>query len=338
MLKISRQPGLRSALKAIVVIMMLLLMLIPLSMIRSQVNDRELRADEAARGIIDGAGGSLEMIGPLLVIPYELEVSEKVDGELRQYLRQGEMSFIPELVSIDGVLDVDYRVRGIYRVPVYSVNLETDGGFVMPGPDRFPDGAVILTGESRFIVGIGDMRGIREVTDLMWNGLPVDFGPDGVSQSLGNGITAGLPELPAAGSAVEFSWAMDISGGGSVSVTPLGRDSKLSLAGNWPSPSFQGAMLPDERQVNDEGFTAHWRIPEVSRPIKSYWDSFDDNVSDLSIHALRVELLEPVGAYARTERSVKYGALFLLIPFVVFFMFETLGGLRVHPVQYLLAG
>jgi inner membrane protein len=35
---------------------------------------------------------------------------------------------------------------------------------------------------------------------------------------------------------------------------------------------------------------------------------------------------------------VKYGTLFLLIPFVVFFLFETLGRMKVHPVQYLLAG
>jgi len=37
-------------------------------------------------------------------------------------------------------------------------------------------------------------------------------------------------------------------------------------------------------------------------------------------------------------RSVKYGALFLLLPFLVFFLFEVLGGLRVHPLQYLLVG
>lgn len=336
MLNIIRRPGLRSTLKAVIVTVMLLLMLIPLSMIRSQVYEREVRADEAARDIIGGAGGSLEMVGPLLVLPYEVEVSEELDGKLRRYTRRGEVSLLPEYVSVNGVLDVEYRFRGIYRVPVYTVHLEADGGFIIPGPEVFPDAAVPLTNEYRLVVGIADMRGIREVTPLLWNGIPVEFGPDAGHPSLGMGIGAGLPEFPAAGSAVDFSWSMEVSGGGSVSVAPLGRDSKLQLSGNWASPSFQGAMLPDERELDDEGFTACWRIPEVSRPIRPFWDN--GAAVDLSAHALRVELLEPVGAYTRTERSVKYGALFLLIPFVVFFLFETLGGLRVHPVQYLLAG
>ncbi|MCK5249836.1 MAG: inner membrane CreD family protein, partial [Spirochaetaceae bacterium] len=85
MLNIIRRPGLRSTLKAVIVTVMLLLMLIPLSMIRSQVYEREVRADEAARDIIGGAGGSLEMVGPLLVLPYEVEVSEELDGKLRRY-------------------------------------------------------------------------------------------------------------------------------------------------------------------------------------------------------------------------------------------------------------
>ena len=343
MLNITRRPGLRSTIKAVIVTVMLLLMLIPLTMIRSLVYERELRADEAARDIIGGAGGSLEMVGPLLILPYEVDVSEELDGKLRHYKRRGEVSLLPEHMSVDGVLDVEYRFRGIYKVPIYTIHLKADGGFIMPGPEVFPDGAVPLTGECRLVVGIADMRGIREATPLMWNEMPVEFGPDVGHPSLGTGIGAGLPELPGSGSVVDFSWSMEVGGGGSVSVTPLGRDSELMLSGNWASPSFQGALLPDERQLDDKGFTARWRIPEVSRPIRPYWDSSDGmapggNASDLGVHALRVELLEPVGAYARTERSVKYGALFLLIPFVVFFLFETLRKLRVHPVQYLLAG
>lgn len=337
MMKIARRPGLRTTFKAATVVVMLLLMLIPLSMIRSLVSEREYRALEAGIEIIDGAGGSLVFVGPLLVLPYEIEVLEEYDGQQRRHKRRGEVVMLAEHIIIDGRLEVEYRSRGIYRVPVYRIYLNTDGSFISPDSDIFPDGAIPLGNENRLVVGIGDMRGIKDVSPLLWSGEAVDFGPDAGHPSLGTGIAAAIGPLPAPGTELALSWNMEIGGGGSVSVAPLGRDSELLLSGNWPSPSFQGALLPDERELDETSFQARWRIPEVSRPIRPHWDSADGSETPLGVHSLTVELLEPVGAYARTERSVKYGALFLLIPFVVFFLFETLGKLRVHPVQYLLA-
>jgi inner membrane protein len=51
-----------------------------------------------------------------------------------------------------------------------------------------------------------------------------------------------------------------------------------------------------------------------------------------------VSLFEPVDAYAKTSRTVKYGILFLFMTFAVYFLFEILGRLRIHPFQYLLVG
>ena len=42
--------------------------------------------------------------------------------------------------------------------------------------------------------------------------------------------------------------------------------------------------------------------------------------------------------YRLTERSSKYAVLFLIITFGGCFLFETLRGLRIHPVQYTLVG
>jgi len=38
------------------------------------------------------------------------------------------------------------------------------------------------------------------------------------------------------------------------------------------------------------------------------------------------------------ERSLKYGVLFFVLIFTVFFLFETTAGLRIHPLQYALVG
>lgn len=42
--------------------------------------------------------------------------------------------------------------------------------------------------------------------------------------------------------------------------------------------------------------------------------------------------------YRLVIRSVKYGMLFIVLTFAVFFLFEVLQELRIHPIQYLLVG
>ncbi len=320
--------------KALVVILIILLLLIPLSMIRSLVGERDSRAYEAEMNIIYGAGGSLVLTGPLMVLPYE------IDGKIHSYNRRGEISLLPEEIRITGRLEVEYRQRGIYRVPVYTAFIDASGYFLMPDSDIFPEGARPLKNEFRLVIGIADMRGIRDVSDLSWNSDSLVLTPDSGLSTLGPGISALIPgsDDDSSGNRAEFAWNMEIGGGGSVAVTPLGRNSELILSGNWPSPSFQGTILPDERELTGTGFSAHWRIPEVSRPVQPWWDSINGPEINPVDYSLGVELLEPAGAYTRIERSVKYAVIFLLIPFAVFFLFEILGGLRVHPVQYLLAG
>ncbi len=51
-----------------------------------------------------------------------------------------------------------------------------------------------------------------------------------------------------------------------------------------------------------------------------------------------LDLLSPVDAYRQTERSLKYQLLFLGLTFAVIWLFEVLGGLRLHVIQYGLIG
>ena len=42
--------------------------------------------------------------------------------------------------------------------------------------------------------------------------------------------------------------------------------------------------------------------------------------------------------YSQAERATKYGLLFVALTFAVFFVFEILKQLPIHPIQYLLVG
>jgi inner membrane protein len=129
-----------------------------------------------------------------------------------------------------------------------------------------------------------------------------------------------------------------LSGGGSLSFLPLGDETTVTLASAWPAPSFTGAFLPTERTVSADGFTARWTVPSMARPFPQAWRAGEVDTGVLFGSSFGASLMAPVDVYQKVTRSVKYGALFLLLPFLVFFLFEVLGGLRVHPLQYLLVG
>ena len=70
-----------------------------------------------------------------------------------------------------------------------------------------------------------------------------------------------------------------------------------------------------------------------------YADIAQQNVAtQVDAQKARATLADRLDLYRFAERSSKYAVLFLLITFGGCFLFETLRGLRIHPVQYTLVG
>ncbi len=146
---------------------------------------------------------------------------------------------------------------------------------------------------------------------------------------------------------------------------PLGRNTQVNIRSNWPNPSFDGAFLPDERDVDESGFTARWEVLHLNRNFPQAWKgsqyrfttpgaspSSPDNYyydrppvdvaqtvsTKASGYRFGVNLLRPVDEYQKSMRSAKYAILFISLTFLVFFFVETLNRKRIHPIQYLLVG
>ncbi len=51
-----------------------------------------------------------------------------------------------------------------------------------------------------------------------------------------------------------------------------------------------------------------------------------------------MRLFLPADAYQQATRALKYAILFVGLTFLAFGLFETFGGLRLHPLQYLFVG
>jgi inner membrane protein len=121
----------------------------------------------------------------------------------------------------------------------------------------------------------------------------------------------------------------------------LGKSNIISLNSSWPHPSFIGAYLPERRSINSNGFDANWELSYFGR---SYPQQFsNDQVNDLLKSAIQnssfgVRFIQPVDAYRQSERSVKYGILFIIFTFMVYFLFELVSRARIHIFQYGLVG
>jgi len=112
----------------------------------------------------------------------------------------------------------------------------------------------------------------------------------------------------------------------------------VKLHSPWPSPSFSGSFLPAERTLGPEGFSADWYVLSLGRSYPQAWRRGEVEAQNLLASQFGVELMVPVDTYRKALRSVKYGLLFVLLPFLIFFLFEAFTGSRVHPMQYLLVG
>lgn len=327
-----KMSGMQPLFKGILMLIFILLLLIPLNMIRSLINEREDLEETATNEVISGAGGILKFIGPIFVIDFEYE---ELDSKSVLKTKKGTVYALPDHFDVEGSLTAEYRYRGIYKVPVFNSNLMFSGTFSMPPLKAYPDDARIQS--LRMLAGFKNMSGLRNHSELFWGDESIFIKSDKGIVATGPGISSENLKIPENGTSEEFSWSMEIDGGQKVSIAPLGKKSKLLLTGDWPSPSFSGERLPNEREWDDTGFKGYWEIPEVSRPINAYWDSGNEAFGFMDEYALTVTLMNPVGTYQRVQRAVKYGILFLLVPFVVFFLYESLAKIRIHPVQYLLA-
>ena len=125
-------------------------------------------------------------------------------------------------------------------------------------------------------------------------------------------------------------------GASRVGLAAFARETTLTLRGDWPDPSFDGGVLPDEREVTEDGFNATWRITYLARGTPGA-------AADISLDALigagpGVTLLDTANPYQSVVRALKYAPMFLGLVFLTYFLFETTSGRRAHPAQYILVG
>ena len=109
------------------------------------------------------------------------------------------------------------------------------------------------------------------------------------------------------------------------------------MKSDWPHPSFQGNVLPDEHEVTNEGFLAKWSIPNLARNFPQIW-TLENQTFNVNEFSAGVNLFEAVSLYSQITRAIKYGVLFFALTYITFLIFELGIGRRLHIVQYGIIG
>ena len=321
------------------IVIITLLLLIPASMIRSLIIERESTQNEAIREVSSKWGEEQTISGPLISIPYYRYIKEFSRKDSTEKIVQIKefIHILPTELNISGNINPEKRYRGIYEIVVYNSKLSISGAFNnidLASLDIQPRN--ILFDKAEFVIGINDLRGIEEQVILNWNDQNIAFNP-GVSSNdvVMTGINALLNLDLKDSSAYNFSLELDLKGSQLLYFTPVGRVTNINLRSGWPNPSFKGAFLPDSREVSEKGFVANWNVLHLNRNFPQIWLGNRHSISDSSFG---IDLLLPVDNYQKSYRSIRYAILFIGFTFLTFFFIEVLNKVFIHPIQYILVG
>jgi inner membrane protein len=180
-----------------------------------------------------------------------------------------------------------------------------------------------------------NMKGINEDIYVNWDNNNILFNPQPAGlTNLNDAFAANVPITFEDASKEHFcSLKFSLNGSEQLLFTMGARENKLKMQSTWSNPSFTGLKLPDSRDIKDSGFVANWKY--MNRSVPQVWKNA---FYDLSSSALGADLLITVDSYDKTERSVKYALLCIILTFAAFFLVETIYKRPMHLVQYGLAG
>jgi inner membrane protein len=175
--------------KMVFIGIIIVILLVPLLLIRGVISERQLRRDQAVYDVGEKWGGSQQIAGPIITVPYLVHYRDE-KNILRS--RKAYTQFLPEELNVRATLDTQIRSRGIFDVVVYTTHLDCAGSF---GPLPLAEMNVALEDflwdEAYIIIAVSDMRGITRAAEMEWNGEGHAFEPGVLNTELFPGWQGG---------------------------------------------------------------------------------------------------------------------------------------------------
>lgn len=337
------------AFKFILISFLILLLGIPLVLVALLVYERQERSRAVEAEIASIWGGPQQMTGPFVVVPYTVKVETTTQqGARSEQIQERRAIFVPEILDIKSEARTEVLHRSIFDVTVYKAEVTIGGRFgaleiaeVVANPEsvRWRDATLVMS--------LAEVAGLKDVATATLNETEtLPFAPSlGVPGSTQNGIHVRLAAArqlyvtpDAAPTPFTFQFKLSFSGSTSLSFAPAARETRVAMTSDWPSPSFSGAFLPNDRSVRPDGFSAAWKVPHLARSVPNAWSLNEFGPERFYPYQFGVTFYQPVEFYDLVFRATKYALLFIASAFMAMFVLELLSARRVHPVQYLFAG
>ena len=352
------------SLKILFIVLLSLLLLIPDMIIYSLNDERADRQKETTQEISESWSGSQLLSGPIISIPYVTKGKHNKDTT-------GIVRLLPLKLNASADIKSQTLSRSIYETTVYNADVELTGEFdtntlkITGIPmDRF------LFGKAYVTIGIGDLKGVETITPLKLgdtehtlNGtsddevyvnlafdnntdytveeVVVEYEPgskwyDDYGDSSSGCMQASISLDSVAGTRIPYSISMRIKGSQSLGITPVGAESMIAMSGICKSPSFAGMIIPTERTVDTDSFSAKWLINSINR---DYPQAFiGDKPYKIAHSAVVTNMLVPVDRYQKISRAIKYAIIVILLTFISVLFAEIMMKHPINMFQYLLIG
>jgi len=218
---------------------LILVLLIPGVMIQSLITERQSLSLDIQKEISSQWGADQLITGPILMIPYSK--AEMIDG--KQTITKDVAYVLPESLKIDGLVNPEIRKRGIYSKAVYNARINLKGSFIYPDLSKLGiDESSLLQDEVAVLIGIPDMRGIKNSSILSWQEKSIIADPGIKSKVIAeSGLNYKIDlSLLKNKSPLDFSVTLYLNGSGTLAFVPVGKETTVDINSSWKDPSFTG--------------------------------------------------------------------------------------------------
>ena len=311
--------------------------------IKSIVYERESLSEATQLEVSKSWSGNQTFIGPVLCVP----VIEPGKAGIYTCLY-----VFPEHMNVDATVKSENLHRGIFDASVYNAAVNIEGTFNLKDMvestfDVDSQKSLWIDWEhGQVITAIADAKGLEEGIQITLNDssiiLDEHFNTYGSKElrSIFGYSSATVCELAnlkgMIKKEVKFSLKTNLKGSGELHFAPIGKDSKVTMHGNSTDPSFMGMTLPSTREITKDGFTATWKVIDISR--KADDQVFYSKGKSMSFDTVGTKFLVKGGQYTQINRALKYAFLVILLSLVAVFFGEMSVGSEINALNYLLIG
>ena len=226
---------------------LILILLIPLSFIKSLIYERMNRQQEVVQEINKKWGKEVLLYGPILKVPYKTyhkksivnQKTKEIQTEMIEEINYG--YFFPKKLDINSTINPEEKKRGIYKTAVYNSNINITGSFTQPGFSEIDiTKEDIIWNKARLIIETSNLKGVNSLVEIKLNKNTYSF-TSKYKNSTSDRIYSNAVDLHKLESKfinkenvplkndVSFSLNININGSKQIRFIPVGKETNINL-------------------------------------------------------------------------------------------------------------